>query len=427
MKFLSITKLLICVLLVVQFGVHLAHAQSNATDSSTSRSGKDASAQQVDSSSSAIVPDDTSADQSTAVPTLTTEAPVPTATTEAPTTTTTTTTEPPATTANPTSEQPSSTEQVPTTTEAPTASNPASTPSNAPPTSSSSSESPSAVPSSSTIQSSSSSSNSHQISKSASTSIDPSTTPSSSSAPVASSSETPKTTEGSENNKTGVIAGSVVGGVVGLALIGGFLAWMNRRGGCTSRTKNNRNGLSQDDYTIDMHQNDFNHGPTVAAAGILGNTATHASTDPLSPSNNSHRYAAAPAMYGASNVEHYGDYQEAYSQADYSQGGYSQGGYSQDGGYNHDNYNIGYSQQPDYAYSNEGVNYPIAGARGAGAGYDSNRHEINNADIYANNNYDQSKLYSDITSPTSAGNLSEGYSSVDKPNVKDSDSKPNEI
>ncbi|KAI8642262.1 hypothetical protein BD408DRAFT_416805 [Parasitella parasitica] len=198
---------------------------------------------------------------------------------------------------------------------------------------------------------------------------------------------------------------------------------MNRRGGCTSRTKNSKSGLSQDDYTIDMNQNNFGHGPNAAAAGgVMGATATHASTEPLSPFENSHRYAAAAApvagMYGASNAEHYGDYQEAYSQA----------GYSQNGGYVQDNYNNGYGQQPDYAYYNEGVGYPVEGAVPvAGAGYDSNRHEINDANMYANHSYNQSQRYSDITSPTSAGNLSEGYSSVDKPNVKDSNSKPNEM
>ncbi|CAO0803154.1 unnamed protein product [Mucor circinelloides] len=185
-----------------------------------------------------------------------------------------------------------------------------------------------------------------------------------------------------------------------------------------------------------MHQNDFGHGSNAAAAaaaaaatgGAMGATATHTSTEPLSPFDNTRRYAPAAAtaggVYGANNTEPYGDYHEAYSQAGYSQGGYSQEGYSQDG------YN-GYGQQPEYGYY-DGGNYAAAGAVpgvvGA-AGYDSNRHEINN-NMYANNNYDpsyQSKHYSDLTSPTSAGNLSEGYSSVDKPNVKDYNSKPNEM
>ncbi|KAI8373693.1 hypothetical protein BD560DRAFT_394053 [Blakeslea trispora] len=38
-------------------------------------------------------------------------------------------------------------------------------------------------------------------------------------------------------NKTAIVAGSVVGCLVGVALIGGILTWMNRRGGCTSRTR----------------------------------------------------------------------------------------------------------------------------------------------------------------------------------------------
>ncbi|OBZ82758.1 hypothetical protein A0J61_09190, partial [Choanephora cucurbitarum] len=47
-------------------------------------------------------------------------------------------------------------------------------------------------------------------------------------------------------NKTGIVAGSVVGCLVAVALIGGILTWMNRRGGCTSRTR--RRDKSSNDF-----------------------------------------------------------------------------------------------------------------------------------------------------------------------------------
>jgi hypothetical protein len=212
----------------------------------------------------------------------------------------------------------------------------------------------------------------------------------SSSLPAATATSSPDSS--SSSNKTGIIAGSVVGGVVGLALIGGLLAWLNRHGGCASRSKTTKNGFTSDDYTIDMTQNDF--APTAAAVGggaVAGATLANLNShEPLSPFDNNRRYVAPAANY-----ENYGDY----NQDVYSQGGYSQEGYSQDGYY---------PQQQEYGY------YDNAAA-GYG-GYDSARHE-----------YVDYQQKHDVVSPTSAGNVSETYQSADKPNVKDYDSKPNEM
>lgn len=215
-----------------------------------------------------------------------------------------------------------------------------------------------------------------------------------------------------------------------LALIGGILTWINRRGGCTRRTKRNNNGFSQEDYTIDMTQNDFNHPGTGAgaAAGIAGvaavagaGTATTAvsNNEPLSPFDHSRRFAPAQPVYG----ENYPDYHEGYSQAGYSQGGYSQEGYSADGGAypqqgqaDYGYYDTAYQQQQSQAgYDNV---QPVYDNNNVQPGYDNVRHDY----------YEQPNHYADVTSPASAGNLSEmAYASSDKPNVKDYNSKPNEL
>lgn len=155
-----------------------------------------------------------------------------------------------------------------------------------------------------------------------------------------------------------------------------------------------------------MNQNDFgNAAPTaaVAAAGGAGLTNLN-STEPLSPFDNNRRYVA-PVN---NNYDNYGgDYHDVYSQ-----GGYSQEGYSQE--YN----NSGYPQQQ--ATNTNPAEYGYYG----GGGYDYN----------GAGDYQQKHYMNDITSPTSAGNMSEtsGYHyhhqqqpSIDKPNVYES--KPNEM
>ncbi|ORX52702.1 hypothetical protein DM01DRAFT_323343 [Hesseltinella vesiculosa] len=73
----------------------------------------------------------------------------------------------------------------------------------------------------------------------------PSSSSSSSSAsslttPIVQDQEVQKPTSDDNNNATGTIAGGVVGAVVGLALLGGFVTWINRRGGCTKRHRYDR-------------------------------------------------------------------------------------------------------------------------------------------------------------------------------------------
>lgn len=196
---------------------------------------------------------------------------------------------------------------------------------------------------------------------------------------------------------------------------------MNRRGGCTKRTKRNKEGFTQDDYTIDMNQNDFNHShaaaAAVAAGAGAGTAATVVSTEPLSPFDNTRRYAPTPA-YG----DQYPDYQEGFSQ-----GGYSQEGYSQDGNYQHQApvgdyqhhdyaHQADYHSQPDYQHQVQ-PDYGYYDNNAYQPGYDNARHEY----------YDTPKHFNEATSPTSAGNLNEMNYISDKPNVKDYNSKPNEL
>ncbi|KAG2201645.1 hypothetical protein INT47_003871 [Mucor saturninus] len=81
------------------------------------------------------------------------------------------------------------------------------------------------------------------------------TSASSSATPSASASPAP---EKSEKSNTAVIAGSAVGGVVLLALIGGVLACVNRRGGCTKRRDKKKSDF--EDYGL----GDFPHHRTPA-------------------------------------------------------------------------------------------------------------------------------------------------------------------
>lgn len=192
---------------------------------------------------------------------------------------------------------------------------------------------------------------------------------------------------------------------MGLALIAGILIWINRR----TRRRNERNKFSQEDYTLDMNQNDFNHssvpiGTTAAAAagGAIATSGTTkiASNEPLSPFDHSRRFAPTQPGYGEPPAV-YPDYHENYSQAGYSQGGYSQEGYNQDYPQPYGYYDNGYAQDPYQTTTT------------TAAGYDQYHPQPGY--------YEQPNVYANPTSPTSAGNLS------DKPNVKDYSSKPNEL
>ncbi|KAG0825694.1 hypothetical protein G6F29_010601 [Rhizopus arrhizus] len=137
----------------------------------------------------------------TVQPTTTTDTPVTTTTTNEPTPTTTT--------PNPTTTTDPATTDSPTTTTDPT-------------------DDPTTTRRSTTTTRSSRSS--QPTENNSTTDIYP--TPSSTNTP----SPTPEHAQNS-NNKTAIIAGSVVGGLVGVAVIAGVLTWLNRHGGCASRTR----------------------------------------------------------------------------------------------------------------------------------------------------------------------------------------------
>ncbi|KAL9537304.1 hypothetical protein MBANPS3_011895 [Mucor bainieri] len=160
----------------------------------------------------------------------------------------------------------------------------------------------------------------------------------------------------SGSNKTAVIAGSVVGGLVGIALIAGLLTWMNRRGGCTSRT---RRRDVQEDFT---NENDYNMTENTAAAGAIGAGAGAGamhSTDnlpPPSPFQHARRFVpptSNPTGYMNLQDEEYGYHQNAgagYQPQQYQD--YNAGGVYHDG--SHPDYNQDYQQQEYYNYSADG-------------------------------------------------------------------------
>ncbi|KAI8062444.1 hypothetical protein BC940DRAFT_322253 [Gongronella butleri] len=98
---------------------------------------------------------------------------------------------------------------------------------------------------------------------------DSSTASSGPSASESSSSNNNNNSGGGSEPNTGAIAGGVVGGVVGLALIGGLVTWLNRRGGCTSRTQR-RHVDTFDDFAAggdDLEHNNNNNMAGMAAVG----------------------------------------------------------------------------------------------------------------------------------------------------------------
>ncbi|KAG1167412.1 hypothetical protein G6F36_012551 [Rhizopus arrhizus] len=224
----------------------------------------------------------------------------------------------------------------------------------------------------------------------------------SSTASTASSSSSALPSSANSNASTpnkGAIVGGVVGGIVGVALIGGFLAFINRRGGFASRSKNRRDGLNKDDYTIDMNQNDFGPSNTdTTAASVTGSAV------PMSPFD-SRRYAPSPqSAYASAAVpsDPYNDYHEGYSQTGCSQNAYNQEPFHQNG-----------YQQDNYGYY----------------GYDQGYPQQDSQTYYSEQPYMQPQNhYLDPTTPsTVVGKLSEAsyQNTADKPNLREYN-KPNE-
>ncbi|KAI8067526.1 hypothetical protein BC940DRAFT_300948 [Gongronella butleri] len=259
--------------------------------------------------------------------------------------------------------------------------------SSVPPLTSSSSSIP---PSSSSNPPSSSSippiSSSSSVPVSSSSSL-PSSTPSSSSVPSTSSqpsTSTESTTSSVSSNTgtstptnksepvlaTGAIVGIVVGGIVGLALLGGIVTWLNRRGGCTSKTRKRR-PANFDEFGL--AERDFPHhrSPAMANAGMAtpqtaNKTLVGSAAAAASPT--------LPRMNDQGN--YYGDYPaHATGYEQYHDGGYY---YPQDGGYYDENgyyYDAAgqpiYDQQPQHqqqAYAaNPGMMAPLPPTPSSGA------------------------------------------------------------
>ncbi|CAO3596759.1 unnamed protein product [Absidia cylindrospora] len=121
------------------------------------------------------------------------------------------------------------------------------------------------------------------------------------------------TPESNHHSSTGTIAGAVLGGIVGLALIGGIVTWCNRKGGCTKRQNGVRDGgLKQTDlYSIDMHP----HSSTSASIKNPASTGMMEMT-PASPFDHSRRLVAgmgppsgAVPVYTDSHYHHQQEYE----------------------------------------------------------------------------------------------------------------------
>ncbi|KAI8379272.1 uncharacterized protein BYT42DRAFT_568288 [Radiomyces spectabilis] len=110
------------------------------------------------------------------------------------------------------------------------------------------------------------------------------------SSPSASSSTKSKPENNGDKSNIATIAGSVVGGLVGLALIAGFLTWLNRHGGCASRTRRrNKHGFEpqNDDFAIGMTENAV---PKLQQPPVGGNQGL----DPVPPSPFQHARRFVP-------------------------------------------------------------------------------------------------------------------------------------
>ncbi|ORE08004.1 hypothetical protein BCV72DRAFT_261760 [Rhizopus microsporus var. microsporus] len=141
-------------------------------------------------------------------------------------------------------------------------------------------------------------------------------TPTSSNSPTSSTSATssPGTGEPSNSsNKTATIAGSVVGGLVGIAVIAGALTWLNRHGGCASRTRR-RGANSHDDFGNNTDDMKMSENPA-------GNSAPEHGA-PASPFQHARRFVPPNTGYMNLTDEEYGYQQNNYPQ-EYHQEHYS--------------------------------------------------------------------------------------------------------
>ncbi|KAI8979328.1 hypothetical protein BDF20DRAFT_497122 [Mycotypha africana] len=164
-----------------------------------------------------------------------------------------------------------------------------------------------------------------------------------------------KPSTSNDKNNTPIIVGCVVGGVVGIALIVGVLACINRRGGCTKRrdTKTDFEDYGLGDFP--HHRPPVSNGAAAAvdAGAGIGSASSMANTKHVSPTiprlNDQGNYYPDDGGYaiGTGRGPHYNsgymdaDYGIAPAQQQY-QGGYyyptqQQQEYYGDGGYYYDN------------------------------------------------------------------------------------------
>ncbi|KAL0097356.1 hypothetical protein J3Q64DRAFT_1713002 [Phycomyces blakesleeanus] len=134
--------------------------------------------------------------------------------------------------------------------------------------------------------------------------------------------------DGEKKSNTPAIIGGVVGGVVGLALIGGLITFLNRRGGCTSRSEKPKSDFKD----FEMTENDFpqRRAPTGGLQGIVP-----ISGSPTVPQLNNQGNFYNDNGYGQnySNVQSQSSGQDGYYYDNYSQGQ----GYYTDGRYYYEN------------------------------------------------------------------------------------------
>lgn len=134
--------------------------------------------------------------------------------------------------------------------------------------------------------------------------------------------------------------------LVGIALIAGLLTWMNRRGGCTSRT---RRRDVQEDFT---NENDYKMTENTVAAGGAGAMHSTDNLPPPSPFQHARRFVpptSNPTGYMNLQDEEYGYHQNANVGAGYQPQqyqDYNAGGVYHDG--SHPDYNQDYQQQEYY-------------------------------------------------------------------------------
>lgn len=241
--------------------------------------------------------------------------------------------------------------------------------------------------------------------------------------------------------------------VVGVALIAGLLTCLNRRGGCTSRTR--RRNIQQDfeahdnEYGIKMTDNHAMGAGAAGAAGAVGAGAmaamhTTGNQAPSSPFQHARRFVpptSNPSGYMNLTDEEYGyhqqntnaaayqpqnyqDYNNASNASDYDyqqhsqQGDYvQQGDYAQQGGYAQHDYRNEYPVQQDYAH-NEYQQHE--GSVGGGA-------SVVGGTGYQQGYYNHTQPGSNVTTPTlvNAAPIIDSYHAPLKPDQIDQ--KPNAI